>query len=228
MNKFFQITFGIVLVSSLMISACAKSSDSTPTLSPDMIRTQAVATFSVGITQTAIAMPIHTPSVSPTPELTLTPTTTNTPTATVTQVLPTDSCYSLAFVKDVTIPDNTEMIPGQTFTKTWRVQNNGSCAWEKGYKLILTSGDAMGGSRYSLTKSVNPGSSLDISIDMTAPKSTGDYTGNWRMTNASGIYFGDYVFVLITVIESPTATNLPPTATLTPTVDETPTETPLP
>ena len=36
------------------------------------------------------------------------------------------------FVADVTIPDNTVIAPGTTFTKTWRVRNDGNCTWGPG------------------------------------------------------------------------------------------------
>jgi hypothetical protein len=35
----------------------------------------------------------------------------------------------------VTIPDNTNMVGGTTFTKTWRIGNNGTCVWGPTYSL---------------------------------------------------------------------------------------------
>ncbi|MGB7341422.1 MAG: NBR1-Ig-like domain-containing protein [Phototrophicaceae bacterium] len=34
------------------------------------------------------------------------------------------------FVEDITIPDGTVVNVGQNFTKTWRLENSGTCAWE--------------------------------------------------------------------------------------------------
>jgi uncharacterized protein affecting Mg2+/Co2+ transport len=101
--------------------------------------------------------------------------------------------------------------PGQTFTKTWRVQNTGSCAWAAGYKFSLVGGDAMGGQTVTLTTSVAPGSSYDISVPMTAPSKSGKLTGSWRMSDAAGVYFGDTLTVVI-VIGGSTATPTTPTA----------------
>jgi hypothetical protein len=210
----------------LLLSSCGKGGSATPTLSMEQIQTQAVGTFAAGLTQTEVARPTSTPT--PTATDTPTPTASFTPTAspTVFLVLPTDSCYSLAFVKDVSIPDETKMNPGQSFTKTWRVKNNGSCDWEIGYKLKLISGDAMGGLPYSLAVAVKPGETLDISIAMTAPSTTGNYTGNWRMFDDEGAQFGDNVYVKITVAGGITVTTAPPTATQTPTVKVLPSDTP--
>jgi len=215
--------FGLLVLSSLLFNACSSGDENaTPTLQPEQIKTLAVATFSSGLTQTALAMPTGTPSPSPTASNTLGPT--NTLQASPTQggeALPTASCYRLAFVSDVTVPDNTAMSPGEIFTKTWRVRNSGSCNWEIGFKFKLTYGDSMGGAALTLDKTVPPGEETDISIVMTAPSDAGSYQGNWRMTSTNGTFFGDEVYVLITVGEGKTST---PTGTQVP-ASETPTST---
>lgn len=222
---------GLLLLSSVLLNACGPSDDNaTPTMQPKQIQTMAVATFSSGLTQTAAAMPTETPSPSPTATNTLGPT--NTPQASPTQDgagLPTASCYRLAFVSDVTVPDNTTMTPGEIFTKTWRVRNSGSCNWEIGFKFKLTYGESMGGAALTLDKVVNPGDEFDLSIVMTAPSDPGSYQGNWRMTTTNGTFFGDEVYVLIIVGEgnttTPTSTGTQIPATETPTSTATPTET---
>ena len=227
---------GLSLVGSLFMSACgSKGADATPTLSVEMIQTQAVATFAAGQTQTALAMPTETPTPTdtPTPTPTSTPALTNAPgipTAPGGGIPPTSSCYSMAFVADVTIPDNTTMTPGQKFTKTWRVRNNGSCAWEAGYKLNFTSGNAMDGSAVTLEEALDPGKEVELSVSLTAPSSSGTHRGNWRMSNAGGTYFGDEVYVLIGVSGSVTTTptvkaSATPSATSTATLTATPTVT---
>src|SRR3989304_4012127 len=40
-----------------------------------------------------------------------------------------DCTNHATFVADVTIPDNSEVGAGTTFTKTWRVGNLGTCTW---------------------------------------------------------------------------------------------------
>ncbi len=224
---------GLLILSSLLVSACSsKTASSTPTLSIEQVQTQAVATFGAGLTQTAIALPTNTPTQTSTS----TPTETNTPfptQATSTSVLPTNSCFSLAFLSDVTIPDNTEMAPGEQFTKTWRVRNNGSCVWDAGFKLTFSGGNSLGGASLVLTKAVSPNTTTDLSIFMTAPGTAGNYQSNWRMSNSAGAYFGDEMYAVIKVAGGTiTATKSSSSATLTPTASntpqETPTETPIP
>lgn len=221
---------GFYLLSCLLLSACGLGAvDATPTLSVEAIQTQAVATFAADQTQTALAIPSLTPTLTDTPSPTATSTLTATETpaslpATAAGSLPTSSCYSLAFVADVTIPDNTTITPGQKFTKTWRVKNNGSCTWEAGFKFGFTGGEAMGATPLTLNIAVSTGADTELSVALTAPTTPGTYRGNWRLSTASGSYFGDEVYVLIIV----GGTSIPSTSTVTvtPTATGIPTETP--
>jgi len=201
----------LLLLGSLVLSACGAGTPEatpTPTISLDAIRTSAVGTFSAGLTQTAIAMPTATSTNTPVPTATTAPTT-----AGVTSV-PTSSCYGLTAVKDVTIPDNTSMTSGQTFTKTWRVRNSGTCAWDVGFSLVFAGGEAMGGTSFVLTAPVAAGAEVELSIPMSAPAKTGTLRGDWRMATAGGAPFGDYLWVIIVVGTAPTST-VTPTATAT-------------
>jgi hypothetical protein len=204
----------IVIMLSLFMSGCGGSeAEATPTLSVEAIQTYAVATFSGGLTQTALAAPTNTPT--PTSTVTPPPTATLvniTPFATTISVNPTSSCNMMSYVNDVTIPDNTPMTPGQTFTKTWKVKNSGTCAWEAGYKFAFTGGDAMSGETYTLPQSVPANTVVDISVEMTAPNKTGSIRGNWRMSTTAGQFFGDEVYLVILVGDpgaAPVATNTP-------------------
>ncbi len=111
-----------------------------------------------------------------------------TPTATVTPI----PCDRAAFVTDVNYPDGTDVQPGATFTKIWRLRNNGSCTWTSGYMLVFDHGDAMGAAAtYPLTSgSVAPGQTLDVQLQLTAPTTPGSYKGYWRLRNSSGVVFG--------------------------------------
>src|SRR5688500_6867535 len=112
----------ILMIGALLLSACgATPADLTPTvtINPDEIRTQAVGTFAADLTLTALVAPTNTPAPSVTPLATFTagPTCTGgvaLGTAPVTGA--TASCYGMAFVSDVTIPDNTPVTAGQAFT----------------------------------------------------------------------------------------------------------------
>jgi hypothetical protein len=213
----------ILMMGALLLSACgAAAPDLTPTVTvnPDEIRTQAVGTFAADLTLTAFAAPTNTPAATLTPLATFTVGPTSAiggAVATQPVAASTTSCYGLAFVSDVTIPDNTPMTSGQSFTKTWKVRNAGSCAWDAGFKFAFTGGDAMGGSTYTVPSSVAAGAVVDISVPMTAPNKTGTIRGNWKMSTASGQFFGDEVYVQITIggASAPTNTGAAPAATST-------------
>lgn len=211
----------LLLAGALLLTACGGSdAEATPTLDPDAIQTQAVETFSAVLTQTALAAPTDTPVPTLTASATFAPFTASTagtlPVVSQPTVAATASCYQMRFVSDVTVPDNTQMAPGQAFTKTWKVRNTGSCAWEAGFKFAFTGGDAMNGATYTLPSSVSANTEIDISVAMVAPTNkTGAIRGNWRMSTAAGQFFGDEVYVIIVV----------GSATLTPTRDA-PTATP--
>ncbi len=133
-------------------------------------------------------------------------------------------CDNSAYVSDVTIPDGTELAPGEAFTKTWALVNTGNCTWNGDYSMTFISGDDMEGSEATIGRSVAPGQSADISVSLTAPEDTGTYTGYWRLANAGGTSFGEDVYVMVTVsdeasTDTATATPMPtivsPTATPT-------------
>lgn len=217
----------------LQLAACGSGGkDATPTVNVEQIQTQAVASFAADLTSTALALPTATPTATETPAPTATglSAVTNAPAAAATSagIIPTSSCYGLVFVSDVSIPDNTSMTSGQKFTKTWRVRNSGSCAWNAGFMFKFTGGEAMGGSTLTLEDDVQTGDEADLSVALTAPNAAGTYRGNWRMSTASGTYFGDEVYVLIVVGGStPSATlKASATTTLTPTESPAPTDAP--
>ena len=217
----------IVIMLSLLMSGCGGSNaEATPTLSVEAIQTYAVATFSGGLTQTALAAPTNTPTPTSTVTPLPTPTLVNiAPLATTIIAKPTSSCNMMSYVNDVTIPDNTPMTPGKTFTKTWKVKNSGTCAWEAGYKFAFTGGDAMSGVTYTLPQSVPANSQIDISVAMTAPSKTGSIRGNWRMSTTAGQFFGDEVYLVI-LVGGGSNTSAPTADTSTP--ESTATETPIP
>lgn len=124
--------------------------------------------------------PLPTPSPSPSP--------TSTASLTVTPL----PCDRASFVSDVTIPDGAKLSAGEAFTKTWRLQNNGSCTWTSGYSLVFDHGDQMGGpaSTQLTNGSVPPGGTVDASVNLTAPGNAGTYQGFWKLRNSDGIVFG--------------------------------------
>ena len=233
----------LVMVGVLLLTACggtpAELTTPTANVNTDAIRTEAVSTFASGLTATALAAPTtSTPSPTVTLAATFPPLATSTggtpfgSAPTTAPVGGTTGCYGLRFVSDVSVPDNTTMTPGQTFTKTWKVLNAGTCAWDAGFKFAFVGGEQMGGSTQTLSAAVAAGSTFDISVPMTAPTNrTGTLRGNWRMSTAAGQFFGDEVYVQVVVGGSgptstggaPTNTTGAPVATNTATATATPT-----
>lgn len=143
---------------------------------------------------TATAVPPTATSVPPTatavpPTATLVP-----PTATMPPVAPTavaTPCNWAMFVDDVSVPDGTAFIGGTAFTKTWRLENIGACKWTRDYAFVYQSGDQMGATKVIyLEDPVLPGATLDISVDFTAPSTTGSYAGYWKLRDQNGNLFG--------------------------------------
>jgi polar amino acid transport system substrate-binding protein len=142
-----------------------------------------------------------------------------TPTAAPSQPTPTPpTCMNSAGLvsqspddKNMTQP--AVMAPGQPFTKTWRMVNNGTCSWVPGYKLAYSSGNAaaaqMGGQPIPVTKEVKPGETFDFQVNLIAPDTPGTYQAFWNMQNAQGVKFGATVSVGIMVAAAPTQTPSP-------------------
>jgi len=89
--------------------------------------------------------------------------------------------------------------PGESFTKTWRVENCGAIAWGAGVTLRFVDGDQMGAPVSVPVPNVAPGETVDISVDMVAPSETGTFRGDWRLQLADGTWLGDPVWLVILV-----------------------------
>jgi len=128
------------------------------------------------------------------------------------------------FVEHVTIPINSFLTAGSSFTKIWRVRNSGSCDWVA-FELIHVSGDLLSASTPQALPIISTGENVDIAVGMVVPTSPGTYSAVWRIRSSDGTVFGPELALTIIVPLLPTNTPNPtPTFTLTPT--KTPTNTP--
>lgn len=105
---------------------------------------------------------------------------------------------SSEFVSE-TIPDNTTILPGASFTKTWTIRNNGQTTWTTAYSFVLIEGAAMGATSVNLPKEVKPGETVDIAVNMTAPAYGGVVINRYQLKNTTGNLFGAKPYVLINV-----------------------------
>jgi hypothetical protein len=124
-------------------------------------------------------------------------------------------------VTDVTIPDDTYVPAGDTFTKIWRLRNAGTCTWSPEYALVFDSGNIMGGPpSVPLSANVPPGSTVDLEVDLTAPAADGTHKGNWKLRNADGLLFGIGANASkafwVQIVVGPTPTPEPTTLDLSP------------
>ncbi|MCP4428487.1 MAG: cellulase family glycosylhydrolase, partial [Chloroflexi bacterium] len=101
------------------------------------------------------------------------------------------------FISDITIPDDTHITVGKTFTKTWRVENSGEAAWGDGYKFIHTDGIAMTDVMKRPLPPTVPGQQIEITIEFTAPNTLGSHFSDWRFQDPDGNRFGDIIYTRI-------------------------------
>lgn len=125
-----------------------------------------------------------TSTLPPLPVLTLTPSLTPTPA----NALPRpEGCTDAAvFMADVTIPDGTRVAGGQTFTKTWRLRNMGTCPWGPSYQLAFIAGERMGAPDAIPVPVTAPKEDADISVELTAPARDGAFTGIFELRDPDG------------------------------------------
>ncbi len=194
------VSIAIFLV--LILSACNLPSSAREPESAGAVLTAAAQTVEANLTQSAsqqqppaiptntLGLPTSTVGVPPTKKP---------PAPTATQ-----DCDKANFITDVTIPDGTTLSPNDSFTKTWRLKNVGTCSWTPSYAIVFSSGDSMSGpATQALTGNVNPGQTMDISVDLKAPSTNGNYKGYWKLRNASGVLFAQvYVDIKVAVVSA--------------------------
>jgi hypothetical protein len=151
-------------------------------------------TLDTMVTQSSLTVASSTPTLDILPTQTATQTLMPSPmvTASPTWVpIQTTNCDWVAFVKDITIPDKSIWFQGTSLTKTWRLKNRGSCTWTPDYSLAFSHGAQMGAPTVvSLPGNVRPGETVDISVKLIVPETTGHYVGYWMLKNPSGVLFG--------------------------------------
>jgi uncharacterized protein YkwD len=201
-----RIVLPILFILTLGLSSCV--SISTPT---SVNTTPLIITSTLPATSTSYASPTSlTPATVP---VTAAPGVTSAPCR--------DSAVLLA---DVTIPDGTNVPAGSKFTKTWQFENNGTCNWSN-YTINYASGDRMSAPDSAPVPSTNARTNVNISVDLVAPASDGDYTGFFELRNANGqplpigteknFWVKITVGALTTPTPAPTAAVTPPPGAVT-------------
>ncbi len=208
MKKNFTAITVLVLLS-VLLSACNLSAANPTQIGPDQINTIAAQTVEALTTQmapppaTATNTPepaTATPLVTVAPTLAI-PTLNLTPGALTNTLIPlptsagTTECNKVFFLSDVNIPDGTTVKTNAEFTKTWKIQNSGSCTWTTLYSAAPFSNDPAspvitGDGEFPVKANVAPGGILEVTVKMFAPKEEGTYTQTWKMQDDQGNFFG--------------------------------------
>jgi hypothetical protein len=194
--------FFLIATLPLLLSACNYPGWSTPAASgSELLYTAAAQTLEAQLTQVSQPLPTQAfvtlppaalPSpVLPSPTLAL-PTLAPTAAPTKAAATPTPRpCDQAEFVKDVTYPDNSQVAAGETFVKTWRLRNSGTCSWNNSYALVFAGGDALGApASVQLAGNVAPGETIDLSVTLTAPAEGGTFKADFKLRNPSNVVFG--------------------------------------
>jgi hypothetical protein len=201
-----------LLCGALVVLAAACNYPGVQPSTEDTYATQAAQTVAAELTRSANGSPVAT--TPPGEAATATSAATNTPLPPTLTPAPTGCTDKATFVKDVTVPDDTFFEGGDTFTKTWRLENSGTCTWTTNYDLVFDSGNAMGGpAAVAFETSVPPNGTVDLSVDLEAPSGDGTYRGYWMLRDGDGVRFGigsdaDVAF-WVQILVGPTPTPAP-------------------
>lgn len=193
------LTAVLVLFAIMVLAGCNLPNSQSDTDDAQSAQTLAAQTIEARLTENASSQPTvsgdnppadtQAPADTLAPSNTPEPSNTSAPAATNTEETP---CNKAAWVKDVTVPDGTEFAPGATFTKTWRIKNVGTCTWNNSYDLVFDEGDQMGGDAVVdlAIGTVEPDETVDISVDLKAPSTPGEYRGDWLLRSDDSQVFG--------------------------------------
>jgi uncharacterized protein YkwD len=160
----------LTLLVAILLTSCisvAVDSESRTPIQPDFITATLIPTKAGFVPAT----------LTPSPEVTVPPTHAVT--------APVNCTDSAVLLRDVTIPDNTQMKAGEKFTKTWEFQNNGTCPWAN-YTVKFASGDQMDAPLSAPIPDTAPKEKVQVSVELTAPSVNGAYTGNFTLNDSTG------------------------------------------
>ena len=196
-----------------LIMACVPSfATPFPTANPNQVNQFIAQTANAAGTRTAAAVPSLTPTLTATPtRLTQTPSPTSTSTvifilASPTPIVPatlviiggggssggsTSSEPYACQVVSVTPSNGSTFHSRDSFDAVWRVKNIGKKTWDRNsIDFIYLSGAKLHKiAGYDLSSNVSSGSTVNLGVDMIAPRASGTYTTTWTLSVGSNQTF---------------------------------------
>ncbi|MCE7984074.1 MAG: hypothetical protein DYG89_23110 [Caldilinea sp. CFX5] len=103
--------------------------------------------------------------------------------------------------------------PNQSLNKMWELRNTGSTTWGSGYQLVFLGGDQMGAPKSVNVPTTAPNSTVQLTVPIVAPAQPGTYRGNWQLRNPQGTYFGEKIWVQLTIAD-PNSNTVEPSGNL--------------
>lgn len=222
----------VALLWLVFLGACQQAD---PTATPfPAVATVQTETAVLPTVDLAAILPTPTPTPSPLPVVPDTPTPLPEPPASEQSeiaALAAPTCFSTyTLVESFTTP-GADLLPGVPFWQTWRVRNDGTCAWDVGAVWLFTGGEQLSGPDLVALPPAGPGQTVDVNVALVAPAAPGVYIGFWQPQMTDGLLLQPPSAVRINVVQPQitntpaatavipvaTATAVPPTATAAPT-----------
>jgi hypothetical protein len=169
--------FVVLMILIFASSACAPQTTPTPFRPPTQLQPTQIL-----------------PTTTPVPALY-----TAVPTPTITATIAGPCTNNLEFLDDITIEDNTSVLPGSSIDKQWLVKNSGTCNWNSSYRLIWVGGDPLGAVQEQILYPARAGTQATLRILFSSPTVEGTYDSAWQAYGPDGIAFGDSVFIKVVV-----------------------------
>ncbi len=206
MNLKSQRALHIFLASVFLLMGCDVSTfmspQQIPTPIPGAIKLMVAQTAAAAATETAAYLPpTLTPTLTPFPTQTPPDTPTVTPTFVFFLVSPTPTsagtfaCYLISQVPQ----GGANFHANQTFTAQWKLSNTGTASWpQDSVSLKYVDGQQFSSvAVVNLPKTIVPGDSVTLTVDMATPSTTGNFTADWTLADGDQTFCP--LFLRITV-----------------------------
>lgn len=114
---------------------------------------------------------------------------------------------AMKFDRDETVGEGESVPPSTHFKKTWRLSNPGPDSWPPGCSLRFAGGSHIENDAVNDRLELPPlgtNCSAEVSLRMRSPDQPGMYESRWQMVTPEGAYFGDTIWVILSVEHSGT------------------------